>query len=74
MRYATHSVNLPLPSELLAYLEQYQKQHGLRTPAEVIIKTIQTLREQDLIQGYKVLNQEYQRRPNPLSRRPSRDG
>lgn len=74
MRNATQNVNLRLPSELLAYLEQYQRQHNLSTRTEVIIKAIQTLREQELIEGYKALSRSYQRKPDPLSKKPSRDG
>ncbi|MBS3966110.1 MAG: hypothetical protein KGZ60_02480 [Truepera sp.] len=73
MQNATQNVNLRLPGYLLAYLEQYQKQHGL-TRTEVIIKAIQTLREQELIEGYKALSSEYRRKPDPLAQKPSRDG
>jgi metal-responsive CopG/Arc/MetJ family transcriptional regulator len=74
MQNATQNVNLRLPGYLLAYLEQYQKQHGLSSRTEVIIKAIQTLREQELIEGYKALSREYRSRPDPLAQQPSRDG
>lgn len=74
MQNATQNVNLRLPGYLLAYLEQYQKQHGLSSRTEVIIKAIQTLREQELIEGYKALSRESRRKPDPLAQKPSRDG
>ena len=72
MQIATQNVNLRIPGELLAYLEEYQKKHGLDSRTAVIIRAIQALRNQELIEGYKALALESP--PDPLSLQPSRDG
>lgn len=47
-------VTISLPDELLRYADEYKESHGLNR-SEVFSLALKTLREQELIEGYKAM-------------------
>lgn len=67
-------ISISLSPELLRYAEEYQKTHKLASRSEVIALAMKALRDKELLEGYKAMAQDYQKKPDPLIEAGINDG
>lgn len=59
----TEKISVSLPKDLIRYAEDYQRQHGVGSRSEVMVRALEALREAELIESYK---QHALENPDPL--------
>jgi Arc/MetJ-type ribon-helix-helix transcriptional regulator len=59
-------ISISLSPNWLRYAEEYQQRYKLGNRSEVIARALRALREQELIQGYRQMAEDYARNPDPL--------
>lgn len=59
----TQKISVSLPDDLIRYARDYQRQHGIDSRSEVIVRALRALREAELIESYKQHSLE---NPDPL--------
>lgn len=66
MQDGNQKISISLSQDQLRYAEAYQKAHKLPSRSEVISHAIQALRQQELLEGYKAMAEDYEKHPEPF--------
>lgn len=56
--------SISIPIELLSFLEYYQKEHSLSSRSQVIIESLERLRQEELSKAYKDHAKHWQNNPD----------
>ena len=67
-------ISISLPPNLVKYTEQYQKETGLSSRSEVIVKALKALRREQLIESYKQAAEDHRLKPDPFEEIGLNDG